>query len=89
MPVISLKVGITPQRILVRNPDRVVFSILNYSSYDVYVGYDKNVSTTGKTKGILVKANGGGMEDEYHKGEVWAIATAETEITVVEVSRGE
>jgi len=89
MSVVTITVGTTPQRILVANPDRVVYSILNFSSNDVYIGYDKNVSTTGKTKGILVKANGGGMEDEYHKGEVWAIATAETEVTVVEVSRGE
>lgn len=89
MPVVTITVGTTPKRLLSRNPDRVVYSIINEGSYNAYIGYDKNVSTTGKTKGIKLAANGGGMEDEWHKGEVWAIAEGETELTVVEVSKGE
>jgi len=89
MGVITLEVGTTPKRVLSANPGRVVYNLINEGGYDAYVGFDKNVSTTGKTKGIKLTANGGGMEDEFYKGEVWAIAEGNTEITVVEISEEE
>jgi len=89
MAVITLEVGTTPKRLLSANPGRVVYTLINEGSYNAYVGFDKNVSTTGKTKGIKLAPNGGGMEDEFYKGEVWAIAEGNTEITVVEVSEEE
>ena len=89
MPVITVGVGTEPKRILVRNPDRIAFMIINDSGYDVYVGFDKNVSTTGKSKGVLVAANGGVWAYEFHKGELWAISTGDAEITVVESTKGE
>jgi len=89
MPVVTVTVKTTPTRLLVANPKRIAFMLINDSAYDVYVGFDKNVSTTGKTKGVLLAANGGVWAYEFHKGEVWAIATNQTEITVVESSEGE
>jgi len=84
--VVTISVGTSPTRILAANPKRLVYVILNPSNYDVYIGFNSNVSTTGKTKGILVASGGGVWADEYTKDEVWAIATTETEITVMEVS---
>ena len=89
MAVFTVEVGTTPTRILVANPQRKVYSIHNFGSVDVYIGYDNKVSTTGFHKGVKIAANGGGAEDEWHKGEVWAIAPSATEVTVVEVSEGE
>ena len=89
MAVFTVAVKTVPTRILVANPKRKVYSIHNFSSVDVYVGYDNKVSTSGFHKGVRIAANGGGCEDEWHKGEVWAIANSETEVTVVEVSEGE
>ena len=89
MPVITLDVGTEPKRVLVRNPDRIAFMIINDSANDVYIGFDKNVSTTGKTKGVLVAANGGVWAYEFHKGELWAVSTGTAEITIVESTKGE
>jgi len=89
MGVTTIEVGTTPKRLLSANPGRVVYSLINEGNYNAYVGFDKNISTTGKSKGIKLSANGGGMEDEFYKGEVWAIAEGNTEITVVEVSEEE
>ena len=89
MGVVTVDVGTKPTRVLARNPKRVVYTLINDSAYDVYVGFDKNVATTGKRKGILLAANGGIWSDEFHKGEVWAIASTQTQITVVETTEGE
>ena len=89
MGVITVQVGTTPKRILSRNDKRISFMLLNASSYNVYVGFDKNVSTTGKSKGVLLAAEGGCWAYEYHKGEIWAVAEGDAEITVVESSEGE
>ena len=89
MAVITTDVTTSPKRILVKNNKRVMYAVLNDSGYNVYIGHDKNVSTTGKTKGILVSANGGVWSDEFYKGEVWAIATGDAEVTVVEVTEEE
>ena len=89
MGVVTVDVLTKPTRLLSRNPKRVVYTIINDSSVDVYVGFDKNVSTTGKTKGILVASGGGVWSDEFHKGEVWAIASSQTQVTVVETTKGE
>jgi len=89
MGVITVKVRTTPTRLLVANPKRKYYAVLNPSSVDVYVGFDNQVSTTGVRKGIVVKANGGAYGDEWHKGEVWGIASTETEVTVIEISEGE
>ena len=89
MAVITVKVKTVPTRLLVANPKRIGFMIINDSSVDVYVGFDKGVATSGPKKGVPIKANGGFWAYEWHKGEVWAIASTETEVTVVESSEGE
>ena len=89
MAVLTLDVQTKPTRLLSANPKRVAFMLINDSGVDVYVGFDKNVSTTGKRKGVLLAANGGVWAYEYHKGELWAIAPSQTQITVVESSEGE
>jgi len=89
MAVSNIEIKTTPTRILVSNPKRIAFMVINDSTVDVYVGYDKNVSTTGKTKGVPIKPNGGYWAYEFHKGELWAIADSETDLIVVENSEGE
>ena len=86
--VVTVTVRTTPTRLLVHNDKRVVYTILNEGDYDVYVGFDKNISVSGSSKGIKVSAHGGVWSDEYHKGDVWAVASTETEVTVVETSKG-
>ena len=89
MGVVTVDVLTKPTRILSANPKRIAFMLINDSSVDVYVGFDKNISTTGPTKGVLLAANGGVWAYEFHKGELWAIASSATEITVVESTEGE
>jgi len=89
MGVVTLTVKTVPTRLLVSNPDRIAFMIINDGTTDVYVGFDSEVATSGVKKGVKVAANGGFWAYEFHKGELWAIATAETEITVVESTKGE
>ena len=89
MAVLTLDVQTKPTRLLSANPNRRAFMLINDSGVDVYVGFDKNVSTTGKRKGVLVAANGGVWAYEFHKGELWAIAPSQTQITVVESTEGE
>ena len=86
MGVVTVTVQTKPTRLLSINPKRVNYTLFNDSSTNVYIGFDKNVSTTGKTKGIRLAAGGGYISDEHHKGEVWAIASSATEVTVVEVT---
>ena len=73
-----------PRRILPANPKRICYTIRNDSSVDVYIGKDSRVSTSGFFRGFKVDAGGGTLEDEFHKGEVWAIAESDCEITVNE-----
>jgi hypothetical protein len=76
-----------PLRALARNPKRQVWSALNYSDTDIYYGHGPDVTTTGRTKGWRIPASGGSVEDEFHKGEVWIICTADgKELTVEEVT---
>jgi len=89
MPVFTVDVGTTPKRILSANPKRIAFMIINDSGYDVYVGFNKDVATSGVNKGVVIAANGGCWAYEYHKGELWAVASGNAEITIVESTEGE
>jgi len=84
MPVFEQRVSTRPLRVLLANPNRADFSIINESSEDVYVGYAMDVSTLGFSTGIPVKASGGSMEDKFHRGEVWVVANADTTVTAIE-----
>jgi len=87
MSIRLVTVRTTPTRLLASNPDRAVYSIQNFSSQDIYVGYDSNVATSGANTGAKLTANGGLLEDEFHKGEVWAIASSNAQVVVIEVNK--
>jgi len=73
-----------PRRILTKNENRKAFTIKNDSTEPIYFGHDSSVATSGYKQGYKVDPGGGSVEDEFHKGEVWAIAGANVWITVVE-----
>jgi len=89
MPTFTHRVGTTPTRALISNPKRKSYSIVNDSSVDVFAGKSRNVATSGFKQGINLRANGGSLEDEFHKGEVWTVANTATTVTVVEDVEGE
>jgi len=70
--------------LLETNPDRLAFTIKNDDVEDCFIGHGPDVATSGHKQGIKVVAGGGWIEDEFHKGEVWGIATADMKVTVVE-----
>jgi len=70
-------VATTATRVFRNHPDRVMLLAINLSSYDGYIGFDTEVSST---KGILVPASGGFFEllleedGELVTQEVYAIS---------------
>jgi len=76
---ITRTVGTSPALVLQNNPDRLMWLIVNLSSYNVYIAFEPDVSTT---KGVLLSANGGSCsmsvdeDGEAVTHEVWAIAGA-------------
>jgi len=74
----------TPTRILPRNPQRAVYTILNFSGYDFYLSDNQDVLDSGPNMGIKV-VNGSAYEDEYSKAEVWIYGTTAGTVTVQEV----
>ena len=89
MPVWTIEVSTQPKRVLSKNPNRLTYAILNTSATNVYVGFDSSVTYSGERRGIPVLANGGFWQDEYHKGDVYVVAEADTEVTVIEVVKEE
>jgi len=89
MGVVTVTVGTKPIRLLVGNPKRIVYVLINTGANNAYIGFNNQVSTTGINRGIPLGANGGVWADEYHKGEVYAVAEGDTDIVVVEVSEEE
>lgn len=81
-------VATTVTQILKNNPDRLAYTIVNLTAYDVHVAFDREVSTT---RGILISASGGSLslraeEDGELVGyELWGISTtgASTIFTIV------
>ena len=66
-----------------RNVDRTVFTIVNFSGQNVWIGHNQNVRDTGTWMGVKV-LDGASWEDEHHKGEVWLWMTTSGWITVEE-----
>jgi len=83
MPLIQL-VADTPTRVLSANPTRLSYSVKNDGAAIVYRGYDRGVAVAGPNQGYLIAVGGDAIEDEFHKGEVWLIAAADTNVTVEE-----
>lgn len=78
----------TAVKVLEGNDDRIVWSAINISDTDVYFGYDDLVATSGDRKGVLVAANGGSIEDEHSKDDVYVICTASgKEVNMVETAK--
>jgi len=85
MPVwkVSLVAGVA-QKVMKKNPYRRSITIKNDSASNVYYGHHHNVATSGFRQGFLIPPNGGTMEDEFHKGEVWLIAAAAVSVSIIE-----
>jgi hypothetical protein len=78
-------VGTTPTRIAVANENRRFLTIKNDDSTNaIYYGENQNVATSGFHQGIKVSAGGQGVQEEYWTGEVWAISSSATSVSVWE-----
>jgi hypothetical protein len=75
-------------RVLPRNPKRACYTVVNFSGYDVYLGHDQNVRSSGPTKGIKIM-DGSSYEDEFHRGEAWLYSDSAAEVTVEEALKEE
>jgi len=70
-------VGVTPVQVLTRNPNRIMYLLINISPNTVYMLFSGEVSPT---KGILLDAGGGRVaswvkEDAVATGEeIWVVA---------------
>jgi len=82
-----------PSKLLPKNKARKCYTVKNDSAYNIFVGHDSGVATTGFRQGLLVAAGGGNIQDEFWRGEVWAICEATVVVTVAEdyeiASKGE
>jgi hypothetical protein len=83
MPLIELVANVAT-RVLAPNPHRLSYSVKNNGAVIVYRGYDRSVTTSGPNQGYSIAVGGDAIEDEFHKGEVWLIAAAGTNVTVEE-----
>ena len=85
-------VGTSVTKILNNNPDRLAFTVVNLTAYDVYVAFDRQVSLT---RGILISASGGSLtltakEDGELVGyEVFAISRTAASTIFTVVTEGE
>jgi len=79
----TLAAGVA-RRIIAQNPKRVSFSIRNDSGSAVFYGKHRGVAVSGYFKGTQIDANGGALEDEFYKGDVFAISASGVDITVIE-----
>lgn len=79
-----IRVGTTATVILPANQNRTSYNLQNESTTDVYIGFDQNVATSGEKQGFNLRASGGSAEEEFHRGEVWGIASSAVSITVNE-----
>ncbi len=84
MPVFEQSATKVPKLVLLANPDRAEYSVINESSVDVWIGYTNLVTASGFSTGIPVLANGGSIEDRWHKGEIWIVSNLPTTVSIVE-----
>jgi len=85
MPSIQIPANLS-FRIMSNSGDRrKAYTVTNPGSIaDLFVGKDRNVTTSGFFEGIKVLQGGGTLEDEFHKGEVWVISTGTPSVHFVE-----
>jgi len=72
------------ERVASANPNRICISIQNESSADVYYGHDAGVSISGPSQGFKIRANGGFLEDEFYKGDVYLISSQAVTVVIAE-----
>jgi len=82
-------INTSPVRVLSNNPDRLSWVIVNLSGSDIWLGFDREVSST---KGLFLASGGSAITTDWRDDfelvgyEVWAIASANNSpIYVVEV----
>ncbi len=82
----------TKVEILKNNPDRLAYTVVNLTAYDVHVTFDREPTTT---RGILISASGGSLtltaiEDGELVGyELWGISTGTQSTIFTIVTEGE
>jgi hypothetical protein len=74
----------TAKKVISKNPKRISFSIRNDSGSAVYYGKNRSVSTSGYFQGIKIDPNGGAIEDDSYKGDVYLISASAISVTIVE-----
>jgi len=85
-PVVA-SVAATPTKVLLGNPDRLSWSLVNLSANNIYLAWDNLPSSI---HGVLVDSSGGSMsvsaedDGELPTYEVWAIASGASDIYVIE-----
>lgn len=85
-------VATTVTQILRNNPDRLSYTVINITAFDIHVAFDREVSTT---RGILIAPSGGSLtltaeEDGELVGyELFAISTANPSTIFTVVTEGE
>lgn len=90
-PVTNI-VATSVTQILKNNPDRLSYTIINLTAYSIYVGFDREVSTS---RGILIPASGGSLtlsaeEDGELVGyEAFAISATSASTIYTIVTEGE
>jgi len=82
-------VNTSPVRVLSNNPNRLSWVIVNLSGSDIWLGFDREVSST---KGLFLASGGSAIATDWRDDfelvgyEVWAIASADNSpIYVLEV----
>jgi hypothetical protein len=78
-----------PTKILMATKNRIAFTIFNDSNYDVYLGFDAGVATSGNKKGVRISKSGGSFEEKDHKGTIYIISATAAEITIEDVVSAE
>lgn len=81
-------VGTSTTKVLGNNPNRLAFTIINLSSNVVYLGFDRDVSSS---KGIYLSPNGGSLSMLYDEDfnsvgyEVFGKAADDSKIYLIEI----
>lgn len=70
-----------PARIFAASKKKRKISIYNDSTSDIYIAELQNVAVNGNNVGILIRANGGSLDDESWPDELWAISAGTVNIT--------
>lgn len=68
--IISIPAG-KAVRGLQKNDDRISWSTFNDVGADVFYGFNQNITNSGRKRGRVIELDGGSVNDEKSKGEIW------------------